>query len=84
MVDGLRGDRRELLLTSPVDAVPSHRWKMPEPSAWPLWGALTLTALFIGSIFEEWAVVWGAIPVAIALTGWFWPKKDEERKEEPA
>ena len=84
VVDGLRGDRRELLLTSPVDAVPSHRWKMPEPSAWPLWGALTLTALFIGSIFEEWAVVWGAIPVAIALTGWFWPKKDEERKEEPA
>jgi cytochrome c oxidase subunit 1 len=38
--------------------------------------------MFIWSIFEEWGVVWGTIPVAIALTAWFWPKKDEETDAE--
>jgi hypothetical protein len=27
----------------------------------------------IGSIFTPWAVVWGSIPVAIAIIFWFWP-----------
>jgi cytochrome c oxidase subunit 1 len=47
--------------------------------------------LFIGTIFTPWALVWGAIPVAIAITGWFWPKRKEveeskkvERKPEEA
>jgi cytochrome c oxidase subunit 1 len=33
------------------------------------------TILFIGSIFTPWAIVWGAVPVAIAATCWFWPKR---------
>jgi cytochrome c oxidase subunit 1 len=39
--------------------------------------ALTVTVFFIGSIFTPWAVVWGGIPVAIAVTLWFWPKRAE-------
>jgi cytochrome c oxidase subunit 1 len=34
------------------------------------------TILFVGSIFTPWAVVWGAVPVAIATTAWFWPKRE--------
>jgi cytochrome c oxidase subunit 1 len=34
---------------------------------------------FIGSIFTPWAVVWGSVPVGIALTVWFWPRKRENR-----
>jgi cytochrome c oxidase subunit 1 len=49
---------------------------MPEPSLWPLFSALALTLLFIWSVFSPWGVVWGAIPVAIALTAWFWPRKE--------
>jgi len=26
-------------------------------------------------------VVWGSIPVAIALVGWFWPKGSKEDEE---
>jgi cytochrome c oxidase subunit 1 len=78
---GLRSDRREALLTSPVDAVPVCRWAMPDPTVWPLIGALTLTVAFIWSIFDAWGVVWGAIPVGIALTIWFWPKKSEPSLE---
>jgi cytochrome c oxidase subunit 1 len=33
-----------------------------------------VTGLFIGSIFTPWAIPIGAVPVAVALTGWFWPK----------
>jgi cytochrome c oxidase subunit 1 len=47
--------------------------------------ALATTVLFIWSIFNAWGVVWGAIPLAITLTGWFWPTKkeaEEHRAEE--
>ncbi|MGY3264845.1 cytochrome c oxidase subunit I [Lysobacter sp. HA35] len=77
VIEGVRSDRREVLLTSPVDAVPSHRWGMPEPTIWPLLAAIAMTGLFIWSVFEEWGVVWGSIPVAITLTAWFWPKASE-------
>ena len=33
--------------------------------------------MFIASIFTPWGIVWGAIPVTIALIGWFWPTKSE-------
>ena len=78
VVEGVRNDRREVLLTTPVDAIPSHRWGMPGPSIWPLLAALALTVMFIWSVFEEWGVIWGAIPVAVTLTAWFWPKKGDE------
>jgi cytochrome c oxidase subunit 1 len=66
---------REVLLTTAVEAAPGIRWRMPEPSIWPLLSALAVTVLFIWSVFSPWGVVWGAIPVAMALTAWFWPRK---------
>ncbi len=74
VVGGLRVDQRELLLTSVVDAEPEVREPSPEPSIWPLLSAVAVTILFIGSIFTPWAVVWGSIPLAVGLIGWFWPK----------
>ncbi len=72
---GLAMDRREILVTSVIDAVPLYRQKSAAPSLWPLLAALALSALFIGSIFTPWALVWGSIPVALALTAWFWPTR---------
>ena len=37
--------------------------------------AIATTTLFIASIFTPWAVVWGSIPVTLALIGWFWPRR---------
>ena len=48
------------------------------PADTPLLTALATAGFFIGSIFTPWAVPIGAIPVAIALTGWFWPKEPGE------
>ena len=74
VMQGLRLDDRELVLTSVVHATPDLREPSPKPTIWPFIAALTVTVMFVGSIFTPWAVVWGAIPVAIALTIWFWPK----------
>jgi cytochrome c oxidase subunit 1 len=81
VITGLRVDERETLLTTVIDAVPDLREPSPEPSIWPLISSLATTALFVGSIFTPWAVVWGAIPVAIGLIVWFWPKGGEPSEE---
>jgi cytochrome c oxidase subunit I+III len=80
-VYGLSAEKRELLLTTVIDAMPDLRDLSPVPSYWPIIAAIVLTAGFIGSIFSPWAVVWGAIPVGIALTLWFWPKPGVKEDE---
>jgi cytochrome c oxidase subunit I+III len=83
-VTGLRDDIREVLITSVNDAQPDHKALFPEPSIWPFVTAIATTGLFIGSIFTPWAVPIGAIPLAAALIGWFWPKKLEpDERPEP-
>ncbi|KRB29775.1 cytochrome C oxidase [Mesorhizobium sp. Root695] len=71
---GLRVDRRELLITSVVEGIPEARESSVGNSIWPLWAALATTLTLVWSIFSPWAVVWGSIPVAVSLIGWFWPK----------
>ena len=79
-VSGLAEKSREVLITTVVDAFPDHRLPFPKPTIWPFVSAMAVTALFIGSIFTPWAVLWGAIPLAIAVTLWFWPKAEETKE----
>ena len=78
VVVGLRDDVRDVLVTYVLDAEPDHRTEFPEPTIWPFCTALATSALFIGSIFTPWAVVIGAVPLFVGLTGWFWPKEAGE------
>ncbi|QQV76699.1 cbb3-type cytochrome c oxidase subunit I [Sphingomonas aliaeris] len=75
VMDGIAIDRREMLVTSVMDATPLYRQKSAGPSFWPLLAALAVSAMFIGSIFTPWAIVAGALPIGAALTGWFWPER---------
>ncbi|MCC2980966.1 cbb3-type cytochrome c oxidase subunit I [Sphingomonas sp. IC4-52] len=75
VMTGLAVDRREVLVTSVVEAAPEYRQKSPPPSIAPLFAAVAVSILFVGSIFTPWALVWGAVPVAIGLTIWFWPQR---------
>jgi cytochrome c oxidase subunit 1 len=75
-VTGLASDYREVLITSVADARLDHRLWLPGSTPWPFLAAVAATILFVGSIFTPWAVVWGAVPVAIATTAWFWPKRE--------
>ena len=61
--------------------MPDHRLSFPNPTIWPFVSAMAVTALFIGSIFTPWAVLWGSIPIAVAVTLWFWPRKAETREQ---
>jgi cytochrome c oxidase subunit I+III len=78
VADGLRRDLRELIVTSLATAEPQAREVSPQPSIWPLLTAMTTSVMLIWSIFSPWAVVWGSIPIVIALIGWFWPKGTPE------
>ncbi|MEZ2223521.1 cytochrome c oxidase subunit I [Rhizobium sp. RCC_161_2] len=78
VVGGMRLDRRELIVSSVVEAQPEARESSPTNSIWPLIAATATSVMLIWSMFSPWAVVWGSIPIAIALTGWFWPKGDPE------
>jgi len=75
VVTGLRTDIREVLITDAVDARPDHRQHLDGPTVWPFLTAVSATIVFVGAIFTPGAVVLGAIPVFIALTGWFWPHR---------
>ncbi|MBV9829358.1 MAG: cytochrome c oxidase subunit I [Alphaproteobacteria bacterium] len=75
---GLRVERRELLVTSAAEARPEARESSPRNSIWPLLSAIATSVMLIWSIFSPWAVVWGSIPIGIALIGWFWPKGTPE------
>jgi cytochrome c oxidase subunit 1 len=81
VVTGLRVDERETLLTTVVAATPDLREPIPESSPWPFIATIATAILFIGSIFSPWAVAFGAIPVAIAMTAWFWPKEPKHTPE---
>ncbi len=71
---GLRDDRREILVTTALDAVPDNRHKHPAESIWPLVMALAVGVTFIGAVFTPWAYAWGFALVAIAFGGWAWPR----------
>ncbi|WFU51583.1 cytochrome c oxidase subunit I [Sinorhizobium terangae] len=75
---GQRVDRRELIVSSVVEALPEARESSPRDSIWPFWAAIATSIMLIGSIFTPWAVVWGSIPIAVCLIGWFWPKGTAE------
>jgi hypothetical protein len=61
-----------------MDAHPSNKYEFPEPTIWPFLAAVATTMLFVGSIFTPWAVLFGTVPLFVALTGWFWPKQAGE------
>lgn len=79
---GLRLDERELVLTTVLDAQPDLREPSVPPTIWPLLAALAVGTMFITSIFSPWAVIVGAVPIAITLTAWFWPKGKAEEEVE--
>jgi cytochrome c oxidase subunit 1 len=80
VAEGLRVDRRELLVSTPVEAEPDMLESSPRPSLWPFAAALATSVTLFASIFTPWAIVYGAAPVAITLTGWFWPKGEKEEE----
>jgi cytochrome c oxidase subunit I+III len=73
VVTGLNPQKREVLITTTLDAAPDHRFEIADESIWPVLVAFSTGYLFLGGgIFNPWNVVYGSAFVAIFLFGWFW------------
>jgi len=72
VITGLRADRREVLVTTTFDAQPDHRHSHPNASIWPLFLALCMAEVWIGSIFTPWAVLGGFGLTLLGMLGWGW------------
>ncbi len=72
-VTGMNSDRREVLVTSLMDAEPQFKHVLPQSSTWPFVTAVMMTIAFVGSVFDfKWYYI-GMPLVTVGLIGWFWP-----------
>ncbi len=75
LVTGLRDDRREVLLTTLIDAEPQSVLILPEPTIWPLLLAIAVSVAFVGIMFSPWWFVAGFCLSFIMIVGWLWPRR---------
>ena len=71
---GLATDKREVLVTTALDAIPDNRHEYPGNSHWPLAMAIAIGVTFIGAVWTPWAYVFGFALSIIAFAGWAWPR----------
>jgi cytochrome c oxidase subunit 1 len=81
VVTGMRVDRREVLITTALDADPDHRHEDPTPTPWPLITALAVTLFFVVLIFTPWGLVIGLAALFVGVTGWVWPRRSPKRED---
>jgi cytochrome c oxidase subunit 1 len=82
VVTGLHTDRREILVTTTLDARPSYRHHSPDRTIAPLLMALCIGVVFIGSIFSPYAVPGGFGLALFAGLVWAWPRKKDLRVDQ--
>ena len=78
---GLATDKREVLITTALDAEPDNRHEHPGESHWPLAMAIAVAVTFIGAIFTPWAYVVGFALSLGAFAGWAWPRGTKPEDE---
>jgi cytochrome c oxidase subunit I+III len=84
VVKGLDRTRRQVLITTLMDAAPDHRYDMGGESMWPFFLAVVIAFLFLaGGIFNPWYAVYGAIAGGLVLFGWFWTSKAVRERPNP-
>ena len=75
-------DRREVLVTTLMDAQPHHRYVLPGSSIWPFVTAIAISIGFVGSVFNPWYIISGTVLTSFGLLGWFWPRRPIELRDE--
>ncbi|HEX8245905.1 MAG TPA: cytochrome c oxidase subunit I [Longimicrobium sp.] len=80
VVVGLDETHREVLVTTVMDAEPDNRQESPGPTPVPFLAALATGFLLIMLVFTFQALWIGAIPLALALFAWAWPRHHPEKR----
>jgi cytochrome c oxidase subunit 1 len=74
-VNGLPPERREVLFTTLLDALPIRRISLPGPTAWTFLAALGTAIGLVMLIFTPWGLVVGTALATVPLIIWAWPKR---------
>jgi cytochrome c oxidase subunit 1 len=74
VVTGMSFEKREVLVTTTLDAEPDHRYDQPGISIWPLALGIATTVTIVTCLFTPWGIPIGAVLSFVALLGWFLPK----------
>ena len=72
VVVGLSREKREVLNTTIIDAVPEHRYELAGDSIWPLALAIVVGLTMTFVIFTPWTIPGGMFFSLIVLYAWFW------------
>ena len=81
IAEGLATHKREMLITTALDAVPDSRHSLPEESIWPFIMAVAVAVTFIIAIYTPWAYPAGFTLGVIAFAGWGWPRGEHPEKQ---
>jgi cytochrome c oxidase subunit I+III len=81
MAEGLHTDKREMLITTALDAIPDSRHDLPAESIWPFMMAVAIAFTFIVAIYTPWAYPIGFAMGIIAFAGWGWPRGEHPEKQ---
>jgi cytochrome c oxidase subunit I+III len=76
-VVGLSVERREVLVTSALDAQPDSRREDVGPTIMPFLSALAFGIMIIWLLFSIWAVVGGSLLLLLTFLGWGWPRRKQ-------
>jgi cytochrome c oxidase subunit 1 len=69
--------RRDVMVTTLLDAAPDHIDLLPGPTIWPLWAAVGAAIAFLGSMIHLLLVPLGALIAVVAFVAWLWPPREE-------
>jgi cytochrome c oxidase subunit I+III len=72
---------RETIGTTIVDARADFRAVLAGPSTWPLWLALAVALVFIGSMVHLVLVPIGGLLAYLCMIGWLFPRREERRRD---
>jgi cytochrome c oxidase subunit I len=75
VVSGMALDKRELLVTDPLDGEPTHREEIPGPSLTPFVLSVIMGGGLIGSVFSLWWIPIGAIASIPPAVAWYWTEE---------
>lgn len=75
IVGGLRHDRREVMVTTVLDAEPQSVDVLPGPTPWPFFSAVAASVGFIGLLVHPSFYVIGFFAAFFTFVGWFWPRR---------
>jgi cytochrome c oxidase subunit 1 len=81
IAEGLATHKREMLITTALDAVPDSRHDMPAESIWPFMMAVAVAVTFVVAIYTPWAYPAGFTLGVIAFAGWGWPRGEHPKQQ---